>query len=216
MSEPVKRRRYHSARRQAQAAQTRRAILDAARVLFVERGYAATTMAAIAERAEVSLETVYAAVGAKPTLMRLLIETAISGGDEPVDAEERDYVRAILAEPDAAAKLAIYAGAVRRIQARMAPLYRVLQAAAPAHPELGALWAEIAERRARNMRAFAANLAETGQLRAGVSVEEAADVSWVLNSSELYALLVYDRGWEPERFERWLADAWRRLLLAPP
>lgn len=213
MDEPVKRRRYHSARRSAQAEETRRAILDAARALFEERGYAATTMAAIAERAAVAVETVYAAVGTKPALMRLLIETAISGGDDAVAAEERDYVRAIRAEPDAVAKLGIYAAAIRRIQERMAPLFRVLQAAAPAHPELGALWAEIAGRRAQNMRMFAGDLAETGQLRTDVSVEEAADVSWVLNSSELYTLLVFERGWAPERFEGWLADAWRRLLL---
>jgi AcrR family transcriptional regulator len=213
MTEHVKRRRYISPRRQAQAEQTRRAIIEAARALFEQHGYVATTMAAIAERAEVSLETVYAAAGTKPALVRLLVETAISGVDEPVAAEERDYVRAVRAEPDAARKLAIYAGAVRRVQARMAPLFRILQAAAPSQPELAALWTEIAERRSRNMRLFAAELAETGQMREDVSVEEAADIIWATNAAEFYTLLVHERGWEPERFERWLADAWRRLLL---
>jgi AcrR family transcriptional regulator len=213
MDQPVKRRRYNSARRQAQAAQTRRAILDTARALFEQQGYAATTMAAIAERAAVSLETVYASVGTKPALVRLLVEIAISGVDQPVDAEQRDYVRAVRAEPSAAGKLRVYAGAVRRVQERMAPLFRMLSAAAPAHPELGALWTEIAERRARNMRLFAAELAETGQVRAGLSVEEIADVVWATNAAQFYALLVYERGWEPERFERWLADTWQRLFL---
>lgn len=215
MSERVKPRGYRSPRRREQAAQTRGAILDAARALLVERGYARTTMAAIAEQAGVSVETVYAAVGAKPALVRLLIETAISGIDQPVDADERDYVRAVRAEPDARAKLAVYAAAMRRIQPRMAPLFRMLQAAAPAHPELAALWREISERRAANMRLFAAELAATGQLRGDLTVEEVADIVWTMNSSEYYLLLVIERGWDLDRFERWLAEAWQRLLLAP-
>lgn len=215
MSESVKR-PYHAPRRQAAAAQTRQAILDAATARFVAQGYIATTMAAIAEAAGVALDTVYAAVGSKPVLFRLLIERAISGEAEPVPAEERDYVRAMLAEPDAGRKLALYAAAIRRIQGRLAPLFQVLQAAASADDELAALWAEIEERRAGNMRRFAQNLAATGSLRTGVSIEEAADVIWATNASEFYALLVYKRGWEPERYERWLADTWRRLLLKPP
>jgi AcrR family transcriptional regulator len=213
MAEPVKPRPYRAPRRRAQAQATRRAILDAAGRLFVERGYAATTMGAVAEAAGVALDTVYAAVGPKPVLFRLLLETAISGTDRAVPAVERDYVRAIQAEPDPAAKLAVYAAAVATIQARMAPLYQVLQQAATAEPELAALWTEISERRAANMRLFAAELAATGRLRPGVGVEEAADVLWSTNGPELYLLLVGRRGWDPDRFGRWLADAWTVLLL---
>jgi len=213
MTKPVKSRPYHAPRRREAANRTRRTILDAATHLFAERGYGAVTMAMIAEAAGVALDTVYAAVGPKPVLFRLLIERAISGEDQPVAAEEREYVRAIHAESDAARKLAIYAGAIRHIQARLAPLFRALQAAASAEPELAALWAEIGERRAGNMRLLASELAETGDLREGVSVEEAADVIWSMNASEFYVLLVQQRGWAPERYERWLADAWRRLLL---
>lgn len=214
MSESVKR-PYHAPRRRAAAARTRNAILDAATALFAGQGYTATTMAAIAEAAGVALDTVYAAVGPKPVLFRLLIERAISGEAGPVPAEERDYVRAIRAEPDAGRKVAIYAAAVRRIQGRLAPLFQVLQAAASADGELAALWAEIEERRASNMRLFAQDLAATGALRAGVSIEEAGDIVWATNASEFYVLLVHKRGWAPERYERWLADAWRRLLLTP-
>lgn len=213
MMKPVKSRPYHAPRRREAAERTRCAILDAATRLFAEHGYSAVTMAMIAEAAGVALDTVYAAVGPKPVLFRLLIERAISGEDQPVVAEERDYVRAIHAETDAARKLAIYAGAIRHIQARLAPLFRALQAAASAEPELAALWAEIGERRAGNMRLLAEELAETGALREGVSVEEAADVIWSMNASEFYMLLVQQRGWEPERYERWLTDAWQRLLL---
>jgi AcrR family transcriptional regulator len=212
----AKKRAYDSPRRRAAAAGTRRAILAAARRLFVARGYAGTTMAAVAAAAGVALDTVYAAVGPKAALFRLLLETAISGQDEAVPAEERDYVRALRAEPDPARKLAIYAGAVVRIQARLAPLFVVARAAAPADPELAALWREIGARRAANMRLVAQELAATGRLRAGLTVEEAADVIWATNASEFYALLVLERGWAPDRFERWLAAAWQRLLLRDP
>ncbi|MDF2743779.1 MAG: putative transcriptional regulator, TetR family [Actinomycetia bacterium] len=202
-------------RRQEQARRTRRTILDAATRLFAERGYAATTMTAVTDRAGVALDTVDAAIGPKPVLFRLLVETAISGTDAPVPALERDYVRAIRAEPDPARKLTLYAQAIGRIQQRLAPLVQVLQQAAAGDAELAALWRGIADRRAANMRLFAAELAATGALRPELSVEEVADVLWSTNSPELYLLLVDQRGWDPDRYQRWLADAWQRLLLRP-
>src|SRR5580692_11557158 len=120
VSPPVKRRYDASKRRQA-AARTRQAILDAALELFTDPGYAATPMTAIAQRADVALDTVYASVGRKPELARLLIETAISGGGQAVPAEERDYVQAIRAAADAGAKIAIYASAIRAIAGRPRP-----------------------------------------------------------------------------------------------
>jgi AcrR family transcriptional regulator len=208
---PVKRRYDASKRRQA-AARTRTAILDAALELFAGQGYTATPMAAIAEQAGVALDTVYASVGRKPQLARLLIEAAISGSSQAVPAEERDYVRAIQAAPDAGTKIAIYASAMRMIAGRLAPVLSILQQAAPAEPELAALWREIAERRAANMRRFVADLAAVAPLR--VDLDEAADIVWATNAPELYQLLAGQRGWSPERYEHFLADAWRRLLLA--
>src|SRR5579863_4125334 len=114
MPGPVKR-RYDAAGRRQAAARTRTAILDAARELFTERGYAATPMTAIADRAGVALDTVYAAAGRKPDLARLLIETAISVTDQAFPAEQRDYVRAIQAAPDAETKVAVYAAAITDI-----------------------------------------------------------------------------------------------------
>ncbi len=207
---PVKR-RYDASRRRQAATRTRAAILDAARQLFTDRGYAATPMTAIAEQAGVALDTIYASVGRKPELARLLIETAISGTSDAVPAEERDYVRAIQAAPGAETKITIYASAVRVIAARLAPLLTVIQQAAPAEPQLAALWREIADRRAANMRRFVADLATVTTLR--VDPGEAADIIWATNAPELYQLLVAQRGWTPERYEHFLADAWRRLLL---
>jgi AcrR family transcriptional regulator len=209
----VKRRAYDATRRRQAAERTRRSILEAARRLFLERGYAATTMPAIARAAGVALDTVYAAVGRKPALFRLLVELAISGAQDPVPAEERDYVRAIRAAPDAGRKLEIYAAALPAIHGRLAPLFLVLQAAAPLDEDLRALWREISERRAANMRLLARDLQATGGLREDLSADDVADVIWSTNSPEFYLLLVAQRGWSPERFQRWLAEAWKRLLL---
>ena len=168
----------------------------------------------IAKAADVALDTVYAVVGKKPALFRLLVETAISGGDEAVAAEQRDYVQMIRGEHDASRKLRIYAAALCKIQPRLAPLFNALRAAASLDSDLRSLWLEIAERRAANMRLFADDLASTGRLRPELSVSAAADIIWSMNSPEFYLLLVEQRGWSIEEFERWLGDAWIRLLLA--
>ncbi|MEZ4480799.1 MAG: TetR family transcriptional regulator [Dehalococcoidia bacterium] len=206
-------RSYDSSRRKAAAAATRHRILGEARRLFIERGYEATTIAAIAAAAGVAPDTVYATVGRKPVLFRLLVEAAISGTSEAVPALEREYVRRVRASTVAAEKLDLYAHAITAVQERLAPLFLVLREAAPAHPELGQLWHEIGERRAQNMRMFAADMAATGMLRPGVEVEELADVVWTTNSAELYSLFVFERGWPPARFAAWLSAAWRRLFL---
>jgi AcrR family transcriptional regulator len=211
----TKPRAYRSSVREEQARRTRRAILDAARLLFTEQGYAATTIAQIAARADVAVDTVYAAAGTKAVLTRLLMETAISGTDQAVPPEERDYVRRIRAAATAREKIRIYAFAVTEVNSRLAPLHLVLRDAAAQAPELGELWTEIATRRAGNMRLFAQDLAATGELRPGLDVDEVADVVWSLNSGEYYTLLVRERGWPPARLAAWLADAWSRLFLDP-
>jgi AcrR family transcriptional regulator len=211
MPGPVKR-RYDATRRRQAADRTRAAILDAARTLFTERGYAATPMTAIADRAGVAVDTVYASAGRKPELARLLIETAISGTDQAIPAGQRDYVHAIQAAPDADTKIAIYAAAVAAIAPRLAPVLAIIQQAARDEPELAALWIQIAERRAANMRLFVADLAAAAPLR--LDLDEAADIVWATNATELYQLLVSQRGWSPQRYEHFLADTWHRLLLA--
>ena len=209
-----RKRAYNSPARRLNAEQTRAAILAAARKLFLDRGYALATMSEIAKSAGVALDTVYASVGPKPTLFRLLVETALSGTNEAVPAEEREYVRAVRAEPEAERKLEIYAQAVAALQPRLAPLVRVLEVAANLEPELRSLWREISQRRAVNMRKLARDLDATGRLRRDLSIDEIADVVWSMNGPEYYWLLIEERGWTVERFETWLADSWKRLLLS--
>jgi AcrR family transcriptional regulator len=215
MTTSVKRRRYNSERRRETSAETRRRILNAARELFLADGYRSTTIARIAARANVNVDTVYELGGRKPMLLRELIEEAISGADHPVAAEQRRYVHEIRAEPDPARKLAMYARAVRRIQERMAPLFIALRDAAATEPEAQEVWDEISERRAANMRLLIEDIRKAGGLRTDLSVDAAADTIWVLNSSDVYVLLTVGRGWSPRRFERWLAESWRRLILPP-
>ena len=209
----VKRRSYDNTAREATSQATRQRIVDAARGLILERGYRGTTVADIAAAAAVHVDTVYQLVGRKPVLLRELIEQALSGTDHPISAEQRDYVQALKAEPDPARKLTIYAGAVRAIQVRMAPLFLALRDAAATEPEARQVWQEISERRAANMQLLARDLKDAQGLRAGLSIDDAADVIWATNSSELYVLLTLERGWSPDRYEQWLAETWQRLLL---
>ena len=214
MAEDVKsRRRYASAVRAEQAAATRHAVLEAARELFTQDGYAGTSIAAIARRAGVAVDTVYAAAGRKPALLRELVETSLSGTDQAVPAEQRDYVIRVRAASSAREKVSIYASAVSEIGVRMAPVHRALTEASVSDAGCAALRAEISARRATNMRLFAADLRATGELRDDLADDEVADIVWSMNSAEYRALLVGERGWSAERFGAWLADAWTRLLL---
>lgn len=216
MGSDVKRRGYRSQRRAAGAEATRAAIVAAARDMFLELGYARTTVAAVARRAGVNVDTLYATIGRKPQLMRLVLETAISGVDRAVPAEERAYVRAIQAAPTARAKIEIYAAAVAEMSPRTAPVFEALHTAGLTDQTCADLYREITERRAANMLRFAADLRKTGELRDELSDEEVADIVWSTNAVEYYLLLVRDRGWTSQRFGEHLADAWRRLLLKAP
>ena len=215
MSRAIKKRAYESQARRDAANATRKRILNAAQRIFLKNGYAATTMAQIAQDAECNIDTVYATVGKKPALFRLLIEMAISGTDGAVSAEEREYVQAIRQEADAARKLQIYATALGSIQPRLAPLFQVLRSAAELDAALKKVWCEMSQRRTKNMRFLTADLAATGSLRPGLSVEKAADIIWSMNSPEFYLLLTEERGWPPEELAVWLGEAWIRLLLEP-
>lgn len=216
MNEQVSaRRRYHSPRRSEQAAATRQAVLAAAWELFVGVGYADTTVADVAARARVAVDTVYATVGRKPALLRELLESALSGAGRVAPDGHRDHVRQIRAARTAREKITVYAHAVAELQQRMAPVFLGLRDAAATDSDCAALWHEISQRRAANMRLFAAELRRTGELRDDLTDEEVADIVWSMNAAEYWVLLVHERGWTPHRFTTWLADAWTRLLLQP-
>lgn len=204
---------YRSPRRQEQAAATRRAVLSAARELFVSNGYSSTPVSEIAAGAGVSIDTVYATVGRKPAILRELVETSISGSDHAISAEQRDYVTRIRQVDTAGEKITIYANAITAIQQRMAPVFLALRDAAATDRDCAALWTEISERRAANMLLFAADLRCTGELRDDLTDAQVADIIWSMNSAEYWILLVRERSWTSAQFAAWLVDAWTRLLL---
>lgn len=213
MVEPVKKRSYESSGRQAASAETRQRIVDAGRELILQRGYRATTIAAVAERAEVNVDTIYQLVGRKPVLLRELIEQAISGQDHAIIAEERSAIMAIRAEEDPALKLEMYARAIRETHSRLAPLFVALRDAAATEPEAMTVWRTISDRRSTNMGKFIREIDEAAGLRSEISIDDAADSLWVTNSPEVFLMLTEERGWSPDHYERWLSATWKRLLL---
>jgi AcrR family transcriptional regulator len=213
MPNRVKTRSYRSPHRREQAAATRLCVLAAARDLFQDRGYAATTVADVARRAGVSVDTVYASIGRKPELVLAVIDTVLGGGDEPVPAEQRDYVRAVRAEPTARGKIEIYAAAVALLVPRTAPLQEALRKAGDTDATCAQTWNRLVNRRAANMLLFASDLRSTGDLRADLSDREVADIVWSTNAAEFW-LLLDQRGWTPTRYEALLVDVWSRTLLA--
>jgi AcrR family transcriptional regulator len=214
VSEGVKpRRRYDSGRRLEQARENRRAVLEAARRMFLDRGYAATTVGAIAADAGVSVETVYKAFGNKRGLVKAVVDVAIVGDDEAVPMLQRELVRRIEAEADPRRKLAMYGEHLAESAPRRVPVELLVRAAAASDPGAAAVWEQLEGERHAGMGFFARHLDEGGHLRPGVSIDEAQDVLWTCNSAEVYDLLVLRRRWSPERYGRWVADTLAAALL---
>lgn len=178
MTGPVKRRTYNTAARRTNSAATRQRILDTARTLFIDHGYRATTIAAIAAGADVNVDTVYELIGRKPMLLRELIEQSLSGADHPVEAEQRAHIIAMRAEPDPITKLAIYARAIRETHERMAPLFLALRDASSTDPQAARVWLDISDRRATNTRKLTADVRHGDHRRYELPINRAADVAW--------------------------------------
>jgi TetR/AcrR family transcriptional regulator, regulator of autoinduction and epiphytic fitness len=209
-------RRYESARRQEQARQTRRAILDAAGKLFVDPGYAATPMTAVAIEAQVAIQTVYAVFGSKRQLLSELIDITIAGDDEPVTLPDRPFVADIRALTDPRAKLARYAQHLAQTHARQADVMIALAGAATADPDAAAIWRKNVEERRRGMTMFAADLAATNCLRPDHDADSAADILWLAMDVRNYDWLVRQRGWSPEQYQRWYVDTVAAAILNTP
>ena len=204
MAERVKpKRRYDSTRRREQAAATRRDILDAAQKLFEREGYAATTMEAIATEAGVALKTVYVAFETKSGLLRALWNHLLRGGRDEVPVAEQPWYRQVMEEPDPERRLRLTARNSRVVKLRIAGVLEVIRTAAPIDPDIGALWRRIETEFHANQRAIVASIDERAL---SVDVERAADILWTLNHPSLWQLLVEQRGWTPEEYERWCAD----------
>jgi AcrR family transcriptional regulator len=215
MAEPVKpKRRYDSPRRRQQAADTRRDILSAAERRFEQDGYVATTMAAVAGDADVALKTVYLAFETKSGLLRALWHLLLRGDDDHIPVGERQWYQEVLEEHDPARKLRLNARNSRMVKQRAGALLAVIASAAPLDDDTADLWRAIQREFYVNQEAIVESLHARGVLAPGLDVRRATDILWTLNHPDLWGLLVGERGWTPEQYERWCGDTCCAQLLA--
>jgi AcrR family transcriptional regulator len=199
---------------QARTRLARRAVVDAARTLFLDRGYGATTIDAISDRSEVPAATVYRLFASKLGILKALIDVSIVGDDEDVAMANRPQVRLLLADPHPPNQLAGFVHLAAQINERTAAIYRILVSAAASDPDAAALLNELTLQRQKGQGRVARSLASAKDLGPGLRQRDAADIIHALLSPEVFGLLVTDRGWPVERYESWLTHTLVDQLLA--
>jgi AcrR family transcriptional regulator len=208
MAAPVKpTRSYDSSRRRQQAAATRTAILEAAHRLFEEQGYPKTTMAAIAQEAGVALKTVYLAFETKAGVLRALWNAVLRGGVDAPPITEHEWFAEMVAEPDPERQLRLNARNSRAGKERIGAIFQVVRSAADEDPDAAELFTRIQSDYHANQRGVVESLRKKRALARGLTVDRGADILWTINHPDVWQLLVVERGWAPEQYERWCADS---------
>jgi AcrR family transcriptional regulator len=210
------RRPYNSPRRQQQAAATRLAVLGAAERLFLQGGYPATTMEAIAAEASVSLKTAYLPFSTKSGLLRALWDLRLKGGDADAPVVQHEWFREVMEEPDPVQKLQLNARNSAAAKTRIGALFRVIRGAAEVDADCGELWRLIQDDFHANQQLIVESIHRGGGLRRGLSVATGTDILWTLNHPDTWMLLAGQRGWSPHAYEIWLAQASCAQLLGTP
>jgi AcrR family transcriptional regulator len=200
-------------RRTEQARATRRRIIECARELFLQQGYAAATLDQIAARAGVAVQTVYFHFGNKRTVLKECRDVLAGGDDAPVPLLERPWVQQVRDEPDARRALGIWLRNGRVIFGRVAPMLSVVRDAAGADPEMAEQWRANQHERYLAHRTLAEILAAKKALRPGLTAQNAADIIFTLLSPEVYLLLTIERGWSPAQWQSWLTDTIAHAVL---
>ncbi|HVT77651.1 MAG TPA: TetR family transcriptional regulator [Acidimicrobiales bacterium] len=206
-------RKYDATGRQEQARATRRAVLAVAHEMFVEDGYAATTMSAVAAAAGVSVETIYKTIGKKPALAKACFDVAIAGDDEDIPVRERESLLRVRNATDPHDKLRLYGEHMITTMRRVGAILLAVRAAAATDVGARQVWEELQAERLRGMTMMAESLKRIKALRKGVSVDHARDVLWLHNSVELWDLLVNERGWSFEAYGTFLGQQLIAALL---
>ena len=200
---------------QARTRLARAAVIDAARTLFFERGYGTTTIEAISALSDVPPATVYRLFASKLGILKALLDVSIAGDDEAVPMADRPPVRSLLAAPEPRDKVAGFVAIAVQVNSRTAAIYRILLSAAASDPDAAALLDELTRQRREGQGRLVRSLARAGALSTRVRERDAADIVHALMSPEVYRLLVVDRGWPPERYEKWLTETLVDQLLPP-
>jgi AcrR family transcriptional regulator len=207
------RRPYRSPRRVAAAARTRARIAEAARALFLERGFSDTTISAIAARAGVAPETVYSVYRSKAGLLDAVVRAAVRRDDEPEDPLERSWVKRLLRQPDLARRISGFARHAAQTTELTSPIYAIIASAGTGESEVDELQRNLLEMRFGGQREIMVALVDGASLRPGLSAEQAADTFSALASPELHHLLRVRRGWSRQRYARWLEQTVTAALL---
>ena len=200
--------------RQAQIAQTEQRIVAAAAELFLADGYLATTLEAVAKRAQVGARTVYLRFGTKAALFKRVVDVAIVGDAEPVDVLGRDWMRAAMTAPTAAGRIAASAAAGRQIMERTGALFAVAQQAAAVEPCIAGFWQQGREQTRHAHAVFWTRMADDGLLDPGTDLDWLIDTTSVLAAAETYLLITRLTGWDLDAYQDWLATSWARLAKA--
>jgi AcrR family transcriptional regulator len=214
MVEVNKQTTYSSSRRE-KAAATRRRILDAAQQLFSEHGYAGTTMQAIADQADVAVQTVYFVFHTKGELLRQLLKTVGGRPDDATETMERDWVDEAITDPDSRRSIALMVEHGNDIYVRIAPVWAAVGQGASVEPEVADVWQGIVEQRRKGMRRIVESLGARGHLREGLNVDRAADIIYGLHRPETLAVFVGERGWSLEDYKEWSYSTLCHQLLSP-
>ena len=204
---------YDSALRQEQARQTRARILDAAERLFAERGYATSTVEAIASAAGVAVDTVYAGFGTKRGLLSALMDVRVGGDDKPIALLDRRGPQAVRTEPDQRRQLEAFAKDISSIIERARPVDDIMRGAAAVDPEVAALRARLQEQRFQNLLKFVSWVTANGPLRGAMDEETGTAIVWSLTSPEMHRLLRVERAWTAQQYTEWLAETLTLTLL---
>ena len=194
--------------RQRQAEDTRRRIVEATRQLLQSEGYAGMTIEAIAQRAEVSAQSVYAIFKSKTGILIALLDQSTFGSDY------EKVVRQAVSESDPETRLRLAAGVARQIRGAQSAAFDLMRGAGVVAPELAKLQHQRERVRYEKEEGMINFLRESGRLRSGLSDKAARDIFWMLTGGDVYRMLVSERRWSPQQYQDWLADTLVHSLLA--
>jgi AcrR family transcriptional regulator len=202
-------------RRQIAAEATRGAIVEAATRLFLESGYYATSLGAVAREAGVAVQTIYNSIGSKRDLLSSVLDFAAAGerAPTPVPAFMTEQAER---EPDPRRIIDQLVEFWRGGLPRTAPVFRVIRQAAALDTEVAELERQRAEQRLRNYGIATRILDERGALRPGLSREDAAAAMFAIGHPDIYRFFVLEEGWELERWADWVRGCLYAALLGDP
>jgi len=207
-------RKYDSSRRKFLALETRKLITESARILFIERGYAGTTIESIAQASAVSTETVYAIFQKKRNILSHLLDIAVGGDELSVRLLDRPDPQGVLHEVDPSNQVKLFSQGITEILFRAAPVFEILRSAAKSDDEIAELVKNRLKGRMENMKVFVQHIDKNHGLRDGLNVQSAADLVWTITSPEVFLLLTRDQNYSVEQFANWLESTLGRLLIS--